>query len=531
MGKKTYLIKKKKKNYHVRFIIAALVFLLGTLALVVPLTLFLLDPDYVASVYVSLIILVCIDFVCSIFILNSGSQVDFKVSWLTVMLCLPYVGAFLYILYAQKITTKRLKKNRLNKISKQLIASVDNCDDVLLKEEQEFEDASLISKYIYRSSVSAVYQNTVAEYFEFGELGFPKMLEELKKAKKFIFIEYFIIEDGEFFNSIYEILKEKAKEGVDVRFIYDDFGSVAKIDKNFYRKVRSDGIQCLVFNRVRPFVDIRQNSRDHRKILVIDGCVGFTGGCNLADEYINKVVRFGTWKDNIIMLKGSAVNGLTNVFLTSWALNKKFKKIENSKLFHFEVNRALHPEIELKDDGYFQPFGEVPFDSEDTSKGVYLAMINKAKKYVYLSTPYLIPDSELLTALENAAKSGIDVRIITPGIPDKKIVYQATKSYYAKLLICGVKIYEYKPGFNHTKMMVVDDNMGLTGTCNFDFRSFYLHFENCVFIANSSVIKNMKDDLDSMIANGAEQKENDYLNRPFIVKLFWALLRVIVPLF
>lgn len=530
MAKKERVLRKKKKNYHVRFIFAALAFLVGTLIIILPLTLMAMSEWFTASFYVSLAILIVLDVCCGIFIANSDVQVDFKVSWLTVLLCLPYAGAFLYLMYAQKVTTKRLKKRRINKINLQLRQSVDDTTKTLNELKEENEDAYAISRSVYKSALSGVYKKTTAEYFKFGELGFPKMIEELKKAKKFIFIEYFIIESGEFFDSIYEVLKDKAAQGVDVRFIYDDFGSVAKIDKYFYKKVREDGIQCLVFNRVRPFVDIRQNSRDHRKILIIDGCIGFTGGCNLADEYINKIERFGTWKDNIIMLKGEAVNGLTNVFLSSWALNTKFVNNENPKDFHYEVNKELHPEIILRDEGYFQPFGEIPFDGENTCRDVYLSMIHRAKDYCYLSTPYLIPDSELITALQNAAKSGVDVRIITPGIPDKKMVYQATRSYYAKLLASGVRIYEYTPGFNHTKMMVIDDKIGLTGTCNFDFRSFYLHFENCVFISNSPVIKDMKEDLDEMIANGQAQSATEYLNKSIWRRILWAFLRIIVPL-
>lgn len=531
MKKEKNVQKAKKEIKGLRVVLSGLAFLLGTALVVVPLTLLVMSQDYAASFYVSLAILLVLDLTCGIFIANSDVQVDFKVSWLTVLLCLPYVGAFLYILFAQKVTTNRLKRRRINKINIQLMESADDTSETLNKLKDENQEAYFISRNIYKSALSGVYQNTTSEYFEFGELGFPKMIEELKKAKKFIFIEYYIIERGEFFDSIYNILKEKAKEGVDVRFVYDDFGAASKIEAQFFEEVRKDGIKCFAFNRVRPFVDIRQNSRDHRKILVIDGCVGFTGGCNLADEYINKVERFGVWKDNIIMLKGEGVNGLTNVFLTSWALNSNFKNVEDPKQFHFENNKDLHPELVLKNDGYFQPFGETPFDGEDTCRDVYLGMINRAKRYCYLSTPYLIPDNELLTALKNAAKSGVDVRIITPGIPDKKMVFSATRSYYAKLLACGVKIYEYTPGFNHTKMMVCDDELALTGTCNFDLRSLYLQFENCVFIANSSVILDMKKDFDGMIEAGTKQNANEYLNKSIWRRIAWAFLRIIVPLF
>ena len=529
MSKKAKVLRKKKKNFHVRFIISALAFLLGTIAIIVALLIFMLYESARVYFVIPVIVLFVLDFVCGIFIANSSVQVDFKVSWLTILLCLPFAGAILYLLFAQKITTKSKKKRRYNVINRLLITGQTDSRQQLSSLKSIDPDSYNIAKKLERWSFASLYQNTNVEYFNYGQYGFPKMIEELKKAKRFIFFEYFIIESGEFFDSIYEVLKEKAKEGVDVRMIYDDFGSVTKMDTYFFKEVRKNGIRCFPFNRIRPTVDIRQNSRDHRKILVIDGIVGFTGGCNIADEYINKVRRFGVWRDNIIMLKGEAVSGLSNIFLSNWMLYEGRKFDDEPKNYQFEKNKDL-VNFNITNDGYVQPFGEVPFDGENGARDAFLTIIQKAQKYVYISTPYLIPDSEIMTALETAAKSGVDVRIVTPGIPDKKMVYSVTRSYYAPLLIAGVKIYEYLPGFNHAKIIVSDDKRAITGTANLDFRSFYLHFENCVFLADNSKINDIKIDLINMCDEGLSISSSDYLNINLFKKIKRAFLRIIAPL-
>ena len=404
---------------------------------------------------------------------------------------MPYAGAVLYLLYAQKITTKGKKALRRNIINKKLKEGRLDSSSTLDEIKKKDEDVYIVANKLYKQSYASIYKNTSFEYFPLGENGFPVMIEELKKAKKFIFFEYFIIESGYFFDDIYEILKQKVKEGVDVRMMYDDFGSVAKINSFFYKDARRNGIKCFPFNRLRPAVDIRQNSRDHRKILVIDGVVGFSGGCNIADEYINKIVRFGVRKDNIFMLKGEAVNGLTTLFLSNWMLNKKMFQEEDPKDYFYEKMKSIHPVVFAPQEGYYQPFGEVPFDGE---------------------------------------KSGVDVRIVTPGIPDKKLVYSITRSYYANLLLNGVKIYEYTPGFNHAKIMVSDDKMAITGTTNLDFRSLYLHFEDSVLICLTPKIKEIRDDVLEMTKVGKKINVNDYLHIPLHKKIAWALLRIIAPL-
>ena len=361
------------------------------------------------------------------------------------------------------------------------------------------------------------------------------MVQELKKAKKFIFLEYFIMQSGEFFDSLFNVLVEKVKEGVDVRLIYDDFGCSSKMSSFFYKEVRKAGIKCYAFNMIRPFLDIRQNNRDHRKIMVIDGVVGFTGGINIADEYINIDSKFGLWKDNCVMLKGPAVNSLTTLFLSIWNLIEKKKKNEDTIIdienFSYSRNKEYDVRENKKQNGFVTPFGEEPFDGEESARNVLLQMITKATKYVYISTPYLILDEEMITALEIAAKSGVDVRIITPGTPDKKIVYQCTRSFYGSLLVSGVKVYEYKPGFNHEKMMVVDGVMAETGTINLDFRSLYLHYENGIFFYGGKEVKDMDDDLKEMIKDSKEIFLNDYLKVSKIKRIWWSILRIFSTLF
>lgn len=532
MKKKTETGLKKKKTFPIRAIVAAFFFFIEVLCLIA-LVYFAVTLQVLSSFWwVPVIILFVLDFVLSIFILNTKVQVDFKLSWLVVVIILPFGGALLYLLFANKITTKKKKQLRFNKINKYLMNAKTD-DTEFLNEIKEIDsNVYLISNYIDNNAFNSVYKNTEVNYYRYGQLGFPHMLEELKKAKRFIFLEYFIIEDGEMFNSIYKILVEKAKEGLDVRLIYDDFGSVSGVKRFFYKKATKDGIKCFAFNKVRPALDIRQNSRDHRKILIIDGVRGFTGGCNLADEYINKKKRFGDWRDNIVMFKGEAVNGLTALFLSSWSLmykKEKDYKRDIFKKYSYYQNKELLTE-DIKSSGYTQFMGELPFDGEDCAKTIILQMILKAKKSVKISTPYLILDNDIVNALTVAAKSGIDVSIVTPGIPDKKMVYTMSRSYYSILLISGVKIYEYTPGFNHAKIVTVDGEMSFTGTINLDFRSFYLHFENGVFLYKNDCQKDIDDDLNDMISKSKKIRENKYLKINIFRKIWWGILHIIAPL-
>ena len=326
--------------------------------------------------------------------------------------------------------------------------------------------------------------------------------------------------------TILDILEQKAAQGVDVRLIYDGFGCLTTLPYKYDKFLREKGIQCKVFNPFRPVLNIIQNNRDHRKICVIDGKTGFTGGINLADEYINQKERFGHWKDTAVMLKGDAVWSMTMMFLHMWNV---VNGIQTPIDYAAHSPHAYHPE-EFEGSGVVQPFTDTPLDGETLGENVYLNIINRAKRYVYICTPYLIIDNEMMTALCLAAKSGVDVRIMTPGVPDKKMVFLLTQSYYAQLIEAGVKIYEYQPGFLHAKSFVCDDEIAVVGTINLDYRSLYLHFEDGVWIYKNDVIRDILEDFLETMHYCDPISLEFCKNRNIFVRGFQSILRVFAPL-
>lgn len=522
-------MKEKKIKPGFRFYIVALIFCIETLFIVSLIVILSVVPFLNKFLWIPLVVYLVINAINAIFLANTNVTSGFKISWLAVTIIFPVAGLIIYWMYADKVTTRRMKKIRFNTINSELGKGLIADQETLEEIKTNNPDAYTVSNYILKNGFSSPYKNTRVTYYKLGDYVFEPMLEELKKAKKFIFVEYFIIEHGQFFDAIYEVLKQKAAEGVDVRLIYDDFGSVFKVRGDFYKQANKDNIKCYCFNRCRPTVDIRQNNRDHRKIIVIDGVCAFTGGMNLADEYINKVERFGLWKDNCLKFEGEAVNGFTNLFLSNWKMLVRSEEIDHIA-YRYEINKHLRDDV-IESDGYVQPFGDVPFDNEETARNVLLQLINRAKKSIYISTPYLVPDEELSQALINASKSGIDVRIVTPGIPDKKTAYSLTRSFYGKLSFYGIKIYEYTPGFNHTKLYVFDDDLAITGTANFDYRSLYLHFENSVFLIGNSKVSEMKEDLIEMQEVSQLIDKEKYIHVGIFKRLYWGFLRIFAPLF
>lgn len=380
------------------------------------------------------------------------------------------------------------------------------------------------ARYLAGASFCPPHIHTETTYFPLGDDMFVKMKEELEKAEHFIFLEYFIIHPGVMWNEILEILKRKVAEGVDVRVMYDDVGCLYTLPTNYDRTLEAMGIPCQVFNRYRPVVSLRLNNRDHRKILVIDGNVGFTGGINLADEYINAIDRFGHWKDTGVMLRGEAVWNFTVMFLAAWDLHRE--KQENIELFR----PTLRPE-DVVSDGVVQPYDDSPLDDKPVGASVYHNMISKAERYIYLTTPYLIIDDAMTNALCVAAQSGVDVRIITPHIPDKKIVFELTRAHYQILLESGVRIFEYTPGFIHAKNFVVDDRYATVGTVNMDYRSLYLHFECGVWMSGVSAIQSVREDFLATQAVSQEISLDDARRFSKSKRLYHALLRAFAPLF
>ncbi|MFW5976541.1 MAG: cardiolipin synthase [Bacillota bacterium] len=467
-----------------------------------------------------------ISIVAVLIILNNDMNLVYKVAWIIPVLLFPIFGIVFYMLFGGKKLGKRPKKE-MQSISKKTRELLNSHNSIIKKMELENKNAANQSKYIQNYASYPPYLNEVAEYFIGGEKKFERLKEELKKAEKFIFLEYFIIEEGEMWNSILEILKMKIAEGVEVRIIYDDFGCLLKLPYKYNNKLEKLGIKTAVFNPLNPVLSSKHNNRDHRKIAIIDGHTAFTGGINLADEYINLINKFGHWKDSAIMIKGKAVWSMTVMFLSMWHHLKGNK--ENFKKYKY--NPEISHISQKKPDGYIQPFGDSPLDNEAVSEIVYLNMINKAKDYIYITTPYLIIDSKMVTALTSAAKAGVDVRIITPHKPDKWYVHLVTRSYYKELINNGVKIYEYTPGFIHSKIFISDDKYGVIGTINMDYRSLYLHFECGVWLYDCNIIGEMKKDFLNILQVSKEiTKENYSVENKKFKALAGSVLRVFAPL-
>ncbi len=458
-------------------------------------------------------------------IVNRKINPSYKLAWTMLILCLPIFGLVLYLVFGNSRIANYMQEsfNEMLAKSSELLKPKEEVHEKLKEEDIS---ACIQSDYIYRNAGYPVHGNTTAEYFQVGDDMFPVLVKELEQAKHYIFIEYFIIHDGVMWRTILDILEKKVKEGVDVRLIYDDMGCLTTLPHKYYETLRKKGIKCQVFNPFRPILNIIQNNRDHRKFCIIDGYVGFTGGVNLADEYINQKERFGHWKDTAVMLKGEAVWNMTAMFLHMW--NVITNNREDNSLEEY-LPHVWHPEL-FAGDGYVQPFCDSPLDNETVGENVYLNIINRARRYVYICTPYLVIDNEMMTALCLAAKSGVDVRLMTPGIPDKKLVFLLTQSYYEQLLEAGVKIYEYQPGFLHAKSFVCDDEIGVVGTINLDYRSLYLHFEDGVWIYRNKVIYDIRQDFTDTLDYCKLVTLEFCRGRNIVIRAMQSVMRLFAPM-
>ena len=462
-----------------------------------------------------------------IFILNSKANTSYKLGWMLIVSIFLGAGTLFYVLYANKRDTKRQRK-KVRPYTESL-KIYNNVNDGVFEEIKSRDiDAYLHTNYIYNKNFTKPYRNTYTEYFKIGQDCWPVLIEELKNAKHFIFIEFFIIEKGVFWDSILDILKEKVKQGVEVRVIYDDYGSMTKVSYNYYKKLRKLGIDAHIFQRYKWFIDVKMNNRDHRKIIIIDGHTSFTGGMNLADEYVNEKLRFGEWKDNMVMMKGEGTYGMTILFLSMW---DNYLKVKDDFSWYSYLMYCHELEFKEKPVGYVQPYGDIPFDYESVGANVYINMIAKAKESVYISTPYLILDESFMNALITAARSGVEVNIIIPGIPDKKVVYSLSNAYAYELAKYGVNIYYYSPGFNHMKTMLVDDKFATVGTINLDLRSFHLNYEDSVFIYNGNCIKDIKEDFSEMISKSEKMKHPSEIKISIWKRIRWAILKCLSPMF
>lgn len=464
----------------------------------------------------------CISVLIFLYLVKKDMSSVYKLAWVTLVMASPMFGGILYVAIGNKNPSKRLSVKMLAVKNEMKPLLVQN-DEVLRELEEEDQDASAIARYIGRYGAYPICKHTEVEYYPLGEEMYEAMLEDLKRAKHYIFLEYFIVEEGVMWNGILEILEQKVKEGVDVRMIYDDLGCVSLLPVHYADLMEEKGIKCLAFNRFVPFLSLVMNNRDHRKILVIDGHTAYTGGVNLADEYINQKMRFGHWKDTGVRLHGEAVFNFSLIFLEIW---NAFKE---PVLDYQELDpHRWHPEA-FEEDGYVVPYSDTPLDNEELGENVYINILNQAKDYVYITTPYLLISDEMKGALTLAAKRGVDVRILMPGIPDKKAVFFMAKSYYPPLLDAGVQIYEYTPGFVHSKSYVCDDRIAVVGTINMDFRSLYLHFECGTFMYGCKSISKMKQDIEACFLKSHQVTKGD-CRQGLVGGLFTSVLRVFAPM-
>ena len=472
----------------------------------------------------NIIISICLNILsvlAVLYILNRNDKPGYKLTWIVFITALPVFGGLFYLIFKIQSSARNFKKDLQYSIEKS--KNVLKQDDAVLERfESDFPEYKPQIDYLINTVGAPIYQNTLTEYLSTGEKQYAYMIEEIKKAERYIFLEFFIIEEGHMWNNMLELLKEKAAQGVEVRIMYDDVGCFLKLPQDYDKALAKFGIKCAVFNPFHPIWSTVQNNRDHRKIVVVDGVTAFTGGSNLADEYINAIDRFGHWKDAGIMVKGDAAWSFTVMFLQMWntihRINYGFTDFTPIKNYDYSSSA-----------GYVQPYDDSPLDFENVGEHIYLQIINRANKYVYITTPYLIIDDNMLSALRLAAKSGIDVRIITPSVPDKKIVHMTTRSYYKTLMQAGVKIYEYSPGFIHSKLFVSDDTIATVGTVNLDFRSLYLHFECGTLIHGTDSIPEIKEDFLELLTMCREISADD-IKKNIFMRLMRLILKLCAPL-
>lgn len=473
--------------------------------------------------YVFLGMVIIVDIAVVVEIINREINPEYKVTWITVVLLLPLLGTLIYIIFYRRNLTKR-EERLLDTIFTKMRAHKGSTAAFDMMRRRSPLAAGKARAIMRDDSLAEVYCKSSSVFFPTGEEFFASMIKELKEAKSFIFLEYFIISLGELWDEIHAILVEKVKEGVEVRLMFDDFGCMRTLPQYYESKLRSEGIKAYRFARVSPQMSSVHNNRDHRKICVIDGRVGYTGGVNIADEYINKQRRFGYWKDGGIMLRGDAVGGLMKLFLGGWDFT-------SGTLSDYDKYLSSVEPLAMPDGGYYLPFGSGPAPIYDrpAGKNAFLNLINQARNYVYITTPYLVIDYDLTESLCNAALRGVDVRIITPGIPDKKKVKIMTKSSYPYLMKAGVKIYEFIPGFIHEKTFVCDDKYAVIGTINFDYRSLVHHYENAVWMYASPTVLVAKEEFLKTVneSERVDEKRSRLTLREWITK---NAIRLFAPL-
>ena len=456
-----------------------------------------------------------------IYLFNTDMDFSAKLTWMFLISLFPLSGAAL-LSFTQNNVGHRVIAWRTAALIEETKTAIPQPSEVSAALARDGSGTDDLDRYLCRSGCFPVWDRTAVTYYPSGEEKFQAVLAELEKAEHFIFLEYFIIEEGYMWGEILRILLDKAQQGVEVRVLYDGMGEVNKLPYGYTKLLRERGIRAKAFSPIRPMVSSHYNYRDHRKILVIDGKVAFTGGVNLADEYINRGSPFGHWKDAALRLEGPAVKSFTLMFLQMWNIDEK--EAEFDRWLAFEA--PAHPEAP----GWVIPYGDCPLDGDKVGETVYMDILNRATDYVHIMTPYLILDGELKTALCYAAQRGVDVKLILPGIPDKKLAWALAKSHYRALLAAGVKIYEYSPGFVHAKVFVSDDTKGVVGTINLDYRSLYHHFECAAYLYKTPCIADLERDFQQTLAACREITEESVRQEKLLYRLLGSLMQFIAPL-
>ena len=484
MGIRKFRLLMSKYGFSIAIILIELVLVFGII---------LYMSQIAPIIWVTLVFLISVATVIAI--VNRSMSPESKVTWLIVTF-VPVFGPLLYLMFGER----RLSKKELKQLQElNSIAFHENNGRQLHLQLQETDKSAygIINALLHMDSNAEVYDKTDSQFFASGEEMWQQMLEDLKRAEKFIFLEYYIVDEGLMWDSILEILEEKAAQGVEVKMLYDDIGCMVTLPGDYTVHLRSKGIDAHKFNKVIPRMTVAYNNRDHRKILVIDGQISYTGGINLADEYINRIERFGHWKDSGIRIDGPATQAFTRLFLMNWYINRG--EISDFDQYHLENQTRFGS-------GLCIPYGSGPKPIYKTKVGkiVYQNLINQAEDFVYITTPYLIIDYDLTEDIKNAAMRGVDVRIVTPHIPDKKLIQLVTRGAYPDLLSAGVRIFEYTPGFIHSKQMIVDDRFAAVGTINLDYRSLVHHYENAVLLYKTESIADIRKDFEGIFEQSQE---------------------------
>ena len=501
--------------------------LTGRLMIVIPLIVlqfvFLVTLLYQFAISMQLLtVFSVVSIVLSIYVVNRTEDPAYKLAWIMLILAVPVVGVPLYLIAGNRKVPKKLFNGTM-RANKEMDGLLQMDYDLIYEISRKDSSAADILRYGTLTGDYPVYRNTISTYYRSGEEWFEDYKKALSSAKHFIFMEYFILDRGSCWDEVLEILERKAQEGVEVKLIYDDFGSIT-LPSDYDRTLREKGIEAYSFNHIRPAFIVQMNNRDHRKLTVIDNNIAFTGGVNLADEYMNRIVRFGYWKDSVIRLEGEAVWSFTVMFLGMLSYCRP------SEIGMPDYRSYQLPCAKVNDGGCYQPFSDTPTDKENTVLTMQLNLINHAHQYIYIDTPYLIPTDSVLQALMRAARNGVDVRILTPAIPDKKTVFQITRGNYRRLLQAGVKIYEYTPGFNHAKNFVMDDKMAIVGSANMDYRTYFLHLENGVLMYQTPQIIKIREDFEDSISRSKEITLQEDAKTNIVVHLMRMILNLFIPL-